>query len=129
MALEWFGPQVLAEVQVSRDEIVNEIALQIEAETKRNIVENNQVDTGFMLNSTYTVTPQGSTFSQAKSAARAKNPKGQMGSGVSAPEGGAAVVVGAEYAIHQEARKSFLYQAGQSVARQVGGIITKNKLK
>lgn len=125
----WYGDKILAEVQVAKNAIIDEIAFQIEAETKRNIIENNQVDTGFMLNSVYTVTSGGSTFSQARSSAKAQNPKALMGTEATAPEGGAVVAVGAEYAIHQETRRAFLYPAGESVARQAGGIITKNQLK
>ena len=126
----WYGDKILAEVQVAKSAIIDEIAFQIEAETKRNIIENNQVDTGFMLNSVYTITSGGSTFSQARSSAKAQNPKAAgMGAEATAPEGGAVVAVGAEYAIHQETRRAFLYPAGESVARQAAGIITKNQLK
>jgi len=130
MALKWYGNQVLAEVQVAKDAILAELAFAIEEEAKVNINRNNQIDTGFMLNSTYTVvTGQRSSFGTARTKAKAKNKKAEMGSEVSAPKDGAVVAVGANYAIYQEVKKSFLYTAGQTVARKSGSIISANKIK
>jgi hypothetical protein len=126
--LFWQGDDVLAQVEAAKNVILDEMAFAIEAEAKNNIVGNNQVDTGFMLNSTYAVTQQQSSYGKARAAARSKNPDAEIAPEERAPRGGAAVVVGAEYAIYQEERRSFLYKAGQDVARQAGGIITRHKL-
>lgn len=102
MAVKW-NDNLPDEIGRALDAIMTEIAIAIEAETKRNIVDNGQVDTGFMLNST--------------GHEPAKN-------------GRASTFVAAEYAIFQEARRSFLYKAGEQViGTTVDGIITKNKVK
>lgn len=130
MALKWNGDQVLGQVLSARNAILDETAFAIEDQTKRNIVGNEQVDTGFMLNSVGTVTSQGSTFDQAKSAATARNPNGNMGAEPRVSKGNAAVFVGAEYAIYQEIERSFLFNAGQQViGSQVNGIIKRNQVK
>lgn len=129
MALNWRGNQVLAEVKVAKMAILAEIAFAIEAEAKVNINRNNQIDTGFMLNSAYTVTGQDSSFGAARAKAKARNKKAEMGSEASAPKDGAVVAVGANYAIYQEVKKSFLYKAGQTVAKKTDSIISANKLK
>lgn len=96
------------------------LAFQIEGQAKIQIQENGQIDTGFLLNSVYTLTPRSSGFRAAHAAAKARNPKAAI---VEAPalNEGAAVVVGANYAIYQEVRKSFLYAGAERVARTAGG--------
>lgn len=100
------------------------LAFQIEGQTKVNIRNNGQVDTGFMLNSAYTVTPDSSGYGRAQAAAQAAAAHHM------APEAGlgkanAAVCVGAEYAVFQEARLPFLFPAAEKVARQVGATLEK----
>lgn len=104
------------------------IALQIEAQTKVNIQRNGQIDTGFMLNSTYTVSKQTNTHSHAfQSGAYASRKSNsivqrQLAPKVELPSNArAACVVGALYAIFQELKKPFLYPAAGTVAGQVGG--------
>ena len=102
MAVKW-NDNLLPEIRQNIDAILTEVAIAIEAQTKINIVDNGQVDTGFMLNS--------AGHEPAK-------------------DGKAAAFVAAEYAIYQEARRSFLYKAGEQViGTTVDGIITKNKVK
>lgn len=118
--VNWYADKVV----VAALEAVNlpAIALQIEGQAKANIVENDQIDTGFMLNSVYSTGPEGSTYGAAKSEASKKNPAGGMAPEVD-PQGGAAVAVGAEYSIFQEMRESFLYRAAELVASQIQGVI------
>lgn len=99
------------------------IALQIEARAKVNIVANDQVDTGFMLNSVFTVSPEMSGYEAARSAAFAKNLDGEMGPPPDLGNFDAAVGVGAAYAIYQELRASFLAKAVIEVSKEAPGIV------
>lgn len=110
--VNWYGNRVKATLKNATDEIMAKAAFHLEAMTKANIVANDQVDTGFLLNSVYAVTDQGSTYGAAKSAASAKNPAAEMGPEPHLEDGqGAAVGVGASYAVYQEIQQSFLYRA------------------
>lgn len=107
-------------------EAVKQIALAIEGETKFNIRDNGQIDTGFMVNSVFAITPESSGYGAAKAAAEAKNPKAEMAPEPTLDSGAlAGVAVGAEYAINQEAKKPFLYPAAQKVAEKAGMIVKK----
>lgn len=123
---KFYLEQVKVKVEEASDLLAEEIAFALEGQAKANIVANDQVDTGFMLNSVYAVTRGGSGYGQARSEAKGKNPDAEM-----APEArlendaAAAVAVGAEYAINQEERKSFLYAAAEQIASQVGGMAEK----
>lgn len=104
------------------------IALQLEGQTKANIVANDQVDTGFMLNSVYSVTSRDSTYGDTMASGPMQNVSGEYVERKMAPEvkvgpGEGAVAVGAEYAVFQEAKKSFLLRAAEQVAQQVGAIV------
>lgn len=114
------------------EEALRQLALQIEAQTKVNIRDNDQVDTGFMMNSVYTVTEKGSGYGEAKASAegQATNRAGEhvdhsedMGPEPPLGDATAAVAVGALYAIYQEAKRSFLYAALQEVVPKFGGIV------
>lgn len=117
--------KILVKVQEAEGQILEALAHQIEGQAKANIVDNDQVDTGFLLNSIYVATGQGSNYGQAKSEAKGKNPSAGMAAEMDAGQGQAAVVAGAEYAIFQEARKSFLFRAAEQVATQAGATVEK----
>ena len=104
------------------------LALQIEGQTKVNIVENDQVDTGFMLNSVYSVGPNGSTYGDTDASGTTLSPingyvERNIAPEVKVDDGGAAVAVGAEYAVYQEAKQSFLLRAAETVAQQAGATV------
>ena len=122
---------VMMRVDGATDEVLHALALQVEGVTKRNIVSNNQVDTGFMLNSVYSASEKGSTFGETwgkgtylgkKSGAMKavdKAPKLRLPNLFSA----AAVHVSAAYAIFQEMMDPFLRPAAEEVAGQAKGIV------
>lgn len=120
---------VLVKVNSRSDEFLEAVALQIQAETKVKIQQNGQIDVGFMLNSTYTVSKRGDTYSAANQSGRYSNQQGQSVTRNLAPKASlpgnakAATVVGAQYAIYQEAKQSFLYAAADKVAGQVSGSV------
>jgi hypothetical protein len=120
--IDWYTDKVL----LAAEEALNleAVALRIEERAKINVVGNNQVDTGFMLNSIYTVTEKSNNYSAARAAAGSRNPGANMAPRVSLERGAwAAVAAGAEYSIYQEIKKSFLLAAAQETAAEVGGVV------
>ncbi|MBX3016004.1 MAG: hypothetical protein KF832_31070, partial [Caldilineaceae bacterium] len=124
----WYEQDVLVTAADATQEALLALAFQIEGEAKVNIVSNGQVDTGFMLNSSYIV--GGDTNSFRPRAEVLTSPKtGQRGmhDTVASPPPVAdeEVVVGfaADYAIYQESERPFLYPAAQRVASQAAGVI------
>jgi hypothetical protein len=114
------------------DETLAKVAMQINAQTKVNIQLNGQIDTGFMLNSVYSITPGNNTFGSAWQTGEYLSRKSgeqeprTLVRQASLPAGAkAATCVGAEYAIYQEEKHPFLFRAGQQVARQVKGATIK----
>ncbi len=126
--INWYEERVMLVLQGATDAALEELALLVEGAAKRNIVGNDQVDTGFMLNSVYTVSRVGvNNYADAKS-----NAAGQAAGRQMAPEAEftndhqrALVAVGAEYGIHQEMRKGYLYPALVEAAAQTGAVIHK----
>lgn len=110
--VKWYGDKILAQLKVAGQRMADEAALQIEAQASVEIVNNGQVDTGFMLNSVYSVTSGGSSYGpgQPSRADRDAAPARP------APESGAVVGVAAEYALWQELENSFLFRAAEIVA-------------
>ena len=120
-------PHVLLRMGAASEMLADQLALQIEAETKKNIQQNGQIDTGFMLNSTYTVSKKRNTHDQARGSGKYTSAKtGQSVRRDIAPpvrlpsDALAACAVGAEYAIYQEVKKSFLFAAAQTVGKMSG---------
>jgi len=126
-----YTDHVLLKVAAVSDKALEAVALQIEAQTKVNIQRNGQIDTGFMLNSTYTVTSQGSSFGNTNPSGSYANRNGESVPRKIVPQqtlpanAKAACVVGAEYAIYQELKNPFLYPAAVDVASQVKGTVDK----
>jgi len=125
--VKFYLDHVLVRVNSRSEEFLEGVALQIQAETKVKIQQNGQIDVGFMLNSTYTVSRRGDTYSAANQSGQYSNKQGGSVPRKLAPKASlpgnakAATVVGAQYAIYQETKKSFLYAAGEKVAGQVRG--------
>jgi hypothetical protein len=107
------------------------VAHQLEGAAKVQIVDNDQVDTGFMLNSVYVQSDHVSTYHKIwTSGAPLLDKRGKVSHPKAAPRaqlnpslGSVAVVVGAVYAIYQEILRPFLRPAAQLVATQVKGIV------
>ena len=119
--IHWHDRQAILQVEKATEAALAELAFWIEGRTKGNIQQNGQIDTGFMLNSTHTLTKTGGdTYGQARAAATARNPKAAMAPKASLGQAQAAVVVGANYAIYQETKNSFLFKAGRQALAQVG---------
>lgn len=121
--INWYIEDVRLAVANATSEMLRAVALQVEGQTKINITENGQVDTGFMRSSTYVsglglsdygeTQPSGVYMSEKTGATGERRIMPEV---LDAGEGAIAVVVGAEYAIHQEMRDSFLYRGAEMVA-------------
>lgn len=123
---------VLTVVREASQKALEAVALQSEGRAKVKVRDNDQIDTGFMLNAIYTVTPRGSGYAAAQSAAEELTHSRRTGQDVdhagdmaperTLPEGvAAAVVAGANYSIYQEVRQSFLYAGAAEAAREAEG--------
>lgn len=124
--VDWYGDDVMLIIEGVTDEALEALALLIEGKAKVNIVDNDQVDTGFMLNSVYTVSRRGMHgYDAAASAAAAKSANAAMGPPATFADDTqrALVAVGAEYAIYQEMANPFLYPALEQVAAGAGAVL------
>ncbi len=122
---------VKAAVEGATEEVLKKLAFRIVERTQLNIRENDQIDTGFMVNSVYPVWKEGSGYEGAANEAEAHNVRktGEVVKGIRmAPEeqlpedAAAGVVVGANYAIYQEVLNAFLYPAAEAAAAEFGGL-------
>lgn len=116
MSVTWNGEALLLMIQEGLNLSLDQIAAEGAGRTKQNIVRNGQVDTGFMLNSVYSVGPNSNTFSGGQKSEAAR----------SAGEGEALFGASAEYALINELRKPFVYPAAESLAKDVPGIMKQN---
>jgi hypothetical protein len=115
--VKWHGQRVRGEVQAATRAAIAKLAFDIEAGAKAQITDNQQIDTGFMRNSTYTVTKDHGV--------RAGAGAGVAGREAASPQplgdADAIVGVGAVYAIYNEVKKSFLRVAFERVIGAAGG--------
>jgi hypothetical protein len=124
--VNWYAEAVILRVTRATDAGLAALAHDIEGRTKANIVANDQVDTGFMLNSVFVVTHEASGYLMARAMAAARNAAARMAAEPNLPEGAAALVaVGAEYAVYQEMLNSFLYRAVEEAIRNGAGTIER----
>lgn len=122
---------VVATIETATDEVLKALAYRIVEGAQLNIRSNDQVDTGFMVNSIYPIWQDGSGYAEARSMAerhtvgrdgRKVDHSDDMAQEASLPDDASAgVVVGANYAIYQEVSNPFLYPAGQHAAAEFGG--------
>jgi len=130
--VNWYGERVILRVKGASREILSRLALQGSQFAVENIQANNQIDTGFMMGSVYSVAP-GSGTSPTWPSGEYLDKSGKTVT----REGGAPVGAGpdesafgcvAEYAIHQEMANSFLYRALEQLVSDSGGIISSVSL-
>ena len=114
--LKWYGARVKAELRNATQEAIEKLAFGIQAGTQAQITMNDQIDTGFMRNSVYSVTKQSGVRGGAMSTGDRKSvPPARLG------DADAIVGVGAEYAIYQEMKRSFLRVAFEREVTAAGG--------
>ena len=127
--LTWRKREVMLVVKNATAAGMDRLALRVESEAKQNIVANDQVDTGFMLNTVYHVSRLSNSYPATDAPGTKTGRKsGQQREVDKAPQATlpakylALVAVGAEYAIYQELQRSFLYLALVQVAGDAGAI-------
>ena len=126
--LTWRKREVMLAVKDATAAGMNKLALRVESEAKQNIVANDQVDTGFMLNTVYHVSRLSSYPATDAPGVKTGRKSGQRRQVQKAPEAAlppqymALVACGAEYAIYQELQQSFLYLALVQVAGDASAI-------
>lgn len=119
--VNWNSSRVKIAIKEPTRKLLLAHGFQVEAQTKVNITNNGQIDTGFMRNSTYVSGAGESTYGRTDPTGTYTSEKtGNAVKRAIAPErqGDADtvfVVVGADYAIHNEVRQSFLYIAVEQV--------------
>ena len=127
--LNWYANDVILKLEDVTQRGLEAVADRIDGLAKINIVDNDQVDTGFMVNSVYFVTEKESTY--LDDSGTQVNREGNFVEREMAPEAdlpkdyAALVCVGANYAIYQEMSNPFLYPALVQAASEAGGIIEK----
>jgi putative intracellular protease/amidase len=133
--VDWYAEDVILKLEQTTRRGLEALAAYIEGQAKIQIVENDQVDTGFMVNSVYhAAADAGSTYAAANGTGEYVNKAGESVNRELAPEADlpaeydALVCVGANYAIYQEMAQPFLYPAllrGAAAAKAI--IETKAK--
>lgn len=127
--------EVRVEIHQAMMDTIERAAFAVEGQVKQNI--RNQpsaghtglIDTGFMVNSVYTIVDGGEdTYNQTDPSGAYKNTEGQLverdiAPPVNPPSDGAVVAIGAEYAVYLEEDYQMLYKAAETVAKQMGGIV------
>lgn len=127
--IKWDKEAVVFAVGKKSAEMLDATAAYIAGQARTNVVENDQVDTGFMLNAIYHASPLSSTYGQQKAKAEAENSDGEIRPEVALMSDDEAIVVaGAEYSIFQEIVNSFLYRAAQEAAVKGLGYVQVNEL-
>ena len=121
MSVKWYGNRLQKMLDGAEEQILRKAAMQCVAHAKVNIVQNDQIDTGFMLNSGYMATKGQDTYGQI------------TGQGDKAPKRTplkhmAIVAFAANYAIFQEMKRSFLYKALEQTAKDLPEIIEANRI-
>jgi hypothetical protein len=104
--------------KITDEKVLKQLALRVVERAQLNIRENDQIDTGFMVNSGYAIWEGGSTYGQNAISAEGREmaPEESLAS-----DAAAGVVFGANYAIYQEAAKPFLYPAAEAAAKEFEG--------
>jgi hypothetical protein len=125
--VDWFAEDVILKFAEITEDGLAAVAARVDALAKQGIVTNDQVDTGFMVNSVYHVAGNVSSYQDSSGTHTDKN--GNLVDRDMAPEAElpkeykALVCIGANYAIYQELQKPFLYPALEQVSAEAGGII------
>lgn len=134
--VNWFGDKVRLVIGQKTGQTLTNVAFRIEERTKVNINEapgasgQGLIDTGFLLNSTYVVSPQVNTYDQANPSGIYKDRAGKEVERNLAPSreiksGEVLVAVGAEYAVYQEIKHAFFFRAIEDASKELGGLIEK----
>lgn len=121
-SVDWYDDRVLARLDHAGDELLRRYGFQTLGRAQQNIVANDQVDTGAMLNSGFVVAPDANTYDEARSMAESANP-GSTTPPIPGKPKTVIVAFSVRYALYQEKHKSFLYRAAIDEAQRFGGTV------
>lgn len=116
--VKWYEAQVRRTIGTRVDNMLDNIAFGVLAAAKQNIEADDLIDTGFLLNSGYAITPKRDTHGDVITSARL--PSSRTGKTVyrfaviqppTRRRGSAIVGFAADYAIYPELQRSYLYRA------------------
>lgn len=126
--VDFFKERVLLRATAATQEGLIALALRVEERAKIKIVQNDQVDTGAMLNGIYAAWLGSSNYESAASVALSKTVTGEVVNEVAPPATDQpwALVAGAmEYTIWQEYQRPFLYPAFVATAKEAKQVIER----
>ena len=116
--VDWYANDVLLRIEGATDELLSQLAFYVEGETKVRM----NVDTGFMRNAVYAITPLANRRAQAQGEARAVADR-PIAPDPDVDAHSAAVHGAAEYTIYQEMLNPALYPALEKAQQVASGII------
>lgn len=132
----WYDKKVSLVIERKTGQSLTNVALRIEERTKVNINQapgasgQGLIDTGFLLNSTYVVSPNTNTYDQTNQTGQYRNKAGEDVQRTLAPrqklKPGFAMVlvaVGADYAVYQEIEHNLFYRAIEETSKELSGLI------
>lgn len=118
-SLKWFASNVKATFKRPIQDGLTNIGMLVRRQARRNLTENNQVDTKFLWNSIYVATPEKVTQIAADGeylARKSGKIEPRQSGPIVQPSIGVHVGVAAEYGIYPELENSYLYRAIEQVA-------------
>ncbi len=127
--VNWYEDELILVLDNATRKGLAALAARVDGLAKINIVENDQIDTGFMLNTVYHVADGVSTYAATAESGEHTGKSGANKFVEKAPEAQlpdeyeALVAVGADYAVFQEQQNSFLFKALLQASQEAGGII------
>lgn len=126
--VNWYGEDVTLKIAGATQEMLDQLALEGEGLAKINIRENDQIDTGFMMNSVAAITSKG--IGELPLSGEYEDRAGKMVHRESVPlpeaeAGSAGIGCAAEYAIYQEMKQSFLYRALEKLSERLDAVIER----
>lgn len=119
--VNWYASRAKVALEKPTRKTLLAYGFQVEAQAKVNVTDNGQVDTGFMRNSIYVSGAGESSYGRTDpsgnydSSKEGGSVKRELAPEMSNSGDTVYVVVGAEYAIYNETRRSFLYRALEQV--------------
>lgn len=118
-SLKWYASNVKATFKPKEKEGITRVALRGRRQARRNLTENNQVDTKFLWNSIGVSTPEKTTpvppdgeYLSAKTGRMVKRSSGP----IPTPADGAVLFVAADYGVYVELDNSYLWRAIEQIA-------------
>lgn len=128
--VDWYGEDVVATVLGATDETLTAQAFVAEGEIKVGIVFAPALDTGFMLNTVYTIPVEGPVKDKGQSSGMFKSKatgemveRKRVDAVPRMPPHTAGVHAAAEYTIYQEMKHHFMYKGLQKAVKSAGGIL------